>query len=57
MFATKPIVPDLSGRSAAATAERVVAMKRPGDIAIVSVHWGSNGGTTSNDATLISPTG
>jgi poly-gamma-glutamate capsule biosynthesis protein CapA/YwtB (metallophosphatase superfamily) len=38
------LVPDLSERSAAATAERVVAVKRPGDIAIVSVHWGSNWG-------------
>src|ERR1700739_187980 len=38
------ILSDLSDRSAGATAERVVAMKRPGDIAIVSVHWGSNWG-------------
>jgi poly-gamma-glutamate synthesis protein (capsule biosynthesis protein) len=38
------LVPDLSDRSATACAERVVAGKRPGDIAIVSVHWGSNWG-------------
>ncbi len=38
------LVRDLSDRSAAATADRVIAMKRPGDIAVVSVHWGSNWG-------------
>ena len=38
------LVPDLSDRSAAAIAGRLVTMKRPGDIAIVSVHWGSNWG-------------
>ncbi|MFZ0831545.1 MAG: CapA family protein [Mycobacterium sp.] len=37
-------VPDLSDLSAAAIADRVLAMKRPGDIGIVSVHWGSNWG-------------
>lgn len=38
------LVPDLSDRSAAALAERVCALKQPGDTAIVSVHWGSNWG-------------
>ena len=38
------VVPDLSDRSAAGTADGVVSMKRPGDIAIVSLHWGSNWG-------------
>jgi poly-gamma-glutamate synthesis protein (capsule biosynthesis protein) len=37
-------VADLSDRSAAVLADRVLAAKRPGDIAIVSVHWGSNWG-------------
>ena len=38
------IVADLSDRSATEIADRVVAMKGPGDIGIVSVHWGSNWG-------------
>jgi poly-gamma-glutamate capsule biosynthesis protein CapA/YwtB (metallophosphatase superfamily) len=38
------IVSDLSDRSAAAVADRLVAVKRPGDVAIVSAHWGSNWG-------------
>ncbi|MEV6790822.1 CapA family protein [Streptomyces sp. NPDC051320] len=37
-------VPELSAEAAAATAERVRKAKRPGDIAVVSVHWGSNWG-------------
>ncbi|MFB9905414.1 CapA family protein [Allokutzneria oryzae] len=37
-------VPDLSNRSAEAIAERTLALKRPGDIAIASLHWGSNWG-------------
>jgi poly-gamma-glutamate capsule biosynthesis protein CapA/YwtB (metallophosphatase superfamily) len=37
-------VPDLSDSSAATISERVLALKRPGDIAVVSVHWGSNWG-------------
>jgi poly-gamma-glutamate synthesis protein (capsule biosynthesis protein) len=37
-------VPDLSDRSAGTVADRVLAMKGPGDIAIVSMHWGSNWG-------------
>jgi poly-gamma-glutamate synthesis protein (capsule biosynthesis protein) len=37
-------VPDMSDRSAGAIADRVLALKGPGDIAIVSVHWGSNWG-------------
>jgi poly-gamma-glutamate synthesis protein (capsule biosynthesis protein) len=37
-------VPDLSDRSAAEIADRTLALKPPGDIAIVSVHWGSNWG-------------
>jgi poly-gamma-glutamate capsule biosynthesis protein CapA/YwtB (metallophosphatase superfamily) len=37
-------VPDVSDRSARKVADRVLALKQPGDIAIVSVHWGSNWG-------------
>jgi poly-gamma-glutamate capsule biosynthesis protein CapA/YwtB (metallophosphatase superfamily) len=37
-------VPDLSDRSAGELADRLLALKRPGDITIVSVHWGSNWG-------------
>jgi poly-gamma-glutamate synthesis protein (capsule biosynthesis protein) len=37
-------VPDMSDREASAVAERVLALKGPGDIAVVSVHWGSNWG-------------
>ncbi|MGH3678210.1 MAG: CapA family protein [Mycobacterium sp.] len=35
---------DLSERSAAEIADRALAEKRPGDIAVVSLHWGSNWG-------------
>jgi poly-gamma-glutamate synthesis protein (capsule biosynthesis protein) len=34
----------MSDSSAATISERVLALKRPGDIAVVSVHWGSNWG-------------
>ncbi|GGN49885.1 putative polyglutamine synthesis accessory protein [Streptomyces albiflavescens] len=37
-------VPDLSAGSAAAVVRRVRQVKRTGDIAVVSVHWGSNWG-------------
>jgi poly-gamma-glutamate capsule biosynthesis protein CapA/YwtB (metallophosphatase superfamily) len=37
-------VPDLSQRSAAKLAERALALKRRGDIVVVSLHWGSNWG-------------
>ncbi|MGW0707400.1 CapA family protein [Streptomyces sp. NPDC002643] len=37
-------VPDLSPRAAAAVVRRVRQVKRAGDIAVVSVHWGSNWG-------------
>lgn len=45
--ATRPgvaIVTELSDRSAAKIAERVADGKRPGDVTIVSLHWGSNWG-------------
>ena len=37
-------VPDLSDRSADIVAARALALKGPGDIAVVSAHWGSNWG-------------
>jgi poly-gamma-glutamate synthesis protein (capsule biosynthesis protein) len=37
-------VPDMSDRTAVSVADRVLALKGPGDIAVVSVHWGSNWG-------------
>ena len=37
-------VPDMSDRSANTIADRVMALKGSGDIAVVSVHWGSNWG-------------
>jgi len=38
------LVSDLSDRGAARVADRVLALKRPGDVTIVFVHWGSNWG-------------
>ena len=38
------MIPDLSDSSAAEVARRANVEKRPGDVAIVSVHWGSNWG-------------
>lgn len=37
-------VPDLSTRVAATLARQVCELKRPGDVAVVSLHWGSNWG-------------
>jgi poly-gamma-glutamate capsule biosynthesis protein CapA/YwtB (metallophosphatase superfamily) len=37
-------VDDLSDRGAAAIVDPVLAVKRPGDVAVVSLHWGSNWG-------------
>lgn len=37
-------VPDLSNRSAAMIANQAQVLKRPGDIVVVSLHWGSNWG-------------
>jgi poly-gamma-glutamate capsule biosynthesis protein CapA/YwtB (metallophosphatase superfamily) len=35
---------DLSNRTADALVDRLLRMKRPGDITLVSIHWGSNWG-------------
>jgi poly-gamma-glutamate synthesis protein (capsule biosynthesis protein) len=37
-------LPDLSPQTADAVAERILGAKRPGDVAVVSVHWGPNWG-------------
>jgi poly-gamma-glutamate capsule biosynthesis protein CapA/YwtB (metallophosphatase superfamily) len=37
-------LPDLSETSALRVAEQIVALRRPGDLVIVSIHWGSNWG-------------
>jgi poly-gamma-glutamate capsule biosynthesis protein CapA/YwtB (metallophosphatase superfamily) len=45
-------VPDLSDRSASAVADRVLALKGPADIAVVSIHWGSNWGYDVDSAQI-----
>ncbi len=38
------LLPDFSGRTVAHIADLVRAAKRPGDVAVASVHWGANWG-------------
>lgn len=38
------LLPDLSGRTVSYIAEQVSKAKRPGDIAVLSIHWGGNWG-------------
>ncbi|MBI2186434.1 MAG: CapA family protein [Acidobacteria bacterium] len=38
------LLPDLSDGTAVAVAARIAADKRPGDVAVVSIHWGGNWG-------------
>lgn len=38
------LLPDLSARTAGRVAQRVRDAKHPGDLAVVSIHWGSNWG-------------
>jgi poly-gamma-glutamate capsule biosynthesis protein CapA/YwtB (metallophosphatase superfamily) len=45
-------LPDLSDRSASAVAARVLELKGPGDLAIVSIHWGSNWGYDVDSAQI-----
>jgi poly-gamma-glutamate capsule biosynthesis protein CapA/YwtB (metallophosphatase superfamily) len=45
-------VADMSDRSASTVADRVLAMKGPDDIAVVSVHWGSNWGYEVDSAQI-----
>jgi poly-gamma-glutamate synthesis protein (capsule biosynthesis protein) len=35
---------DLSRRTAQATAEKILAVRKPGDVVLVSIHWGGNWG-------------
>jgi poly-gamma-glutamate capsule biosynthesis protein CapA/YwtB (metallophosphatase superfamily) len=45
-------VPDMSDRSASTVAGRALALKGHGDIAVVSVHWGSNWGYDVDSAQI-----
>ena len=38
------LLPDLSDRAVGQIAQRVSVMKRPGDVVVLSIHWGSNWG-------------
>ncbi|TDX02933.1 CapA family protein [Kribbella sp. VKM Ac-2566] len=38
------LLPDLSRDTVSAVVDRIQALKRPGDIVVLSVHWGSNWG-------------
>jgi poly-gamma-glutamate capsule biosynthesis protein CapA/YwtB (metallophosphatase superfamily) len=38
------LLPNLSGKTAGHVTEQVAAVKRPGDIAVLSIHWGGNWG-------------
>ncbi len=42
-------LPDLSDATAAAVVARVAQVRRPGDVVVFSVHWGSNWGYTVPD--------
>jgi poly-gamma-glutamate capsule biosynthesis protein CapA/YwtB (metallophosphatase superfamily) len=46
------LIPDMSDRNAEQVACRVLALKRPGDITIVSLHWGTNWGYDVDDAQI-----
>jgi poly-gamma-glutamate capsule biosynthesis protein CapA/YwtB (metallophosphatase superfamily) len=45
-------VPDMTDRSADRVADRVTALKGPDDIAVVSMHWGSNWGYAVDSAQI-----
>jgi poly-gamma-glutamate synthesis protein (capsule biosynthesis protein) len=45
-------MPDMSDSSAATISNRLLAVKRRGDIAVVSVHWGSNWGYDVDSAQI-----
>ncbi|MFM8953971.1 MAG: CapA family protein [Planctomycetaceae bacterium] len=38
------LLPDLSPATARSVCERITAVRQPGDIAVVSIHWGTNWG-------------
>jgi poly-gamma-glutamate synthesis protein (capsule biosynthesis protein) len=43
------LIADLSERSAAGLADRIAAARRPGDVVVVSIHWGTNWGWEVTD--------
>lgn len=43
------LLPDLSLSTASEVARRIVALRRPGDLIVVSIHWGSNWGYRVDD--------
>ncbi|WP_456780711.1 MULTISPECIES: CapA family protein [unclassified Bradyrhizobium] len=47
------LLPDLSEASASEIADRIVALKRPDDLIVVSIHWGSNWGYCIPDEQMI----
>ncbi|MFQ3459950.1 CapA family protein, partial [Bradyrhizobium sp. UFLA01-814] len=47
------LLPDLSETSASEVADRIVALKRPGDLVVVSIHWGSNWGYYIPDEQMV----
>lgn len=38
------LLPDLSRKTASEVAQHIVALRRPGDLVVASIHWGSNWG-------------
>ena len=38
------LLPDLSRASASAVAAQITALRKPGDLVVISIHWGSNWG-------------
>ncbi|MCA6100847.1 CapA family protein [Bradyrhizobium australafricanum] len=47
------LLPDLSEASASEVADRIVALKKPGDLIVVSIHWGSNWGYQILDEQMV----
>ncbi|MFC1483931.1 CapA family protein [Candidatus Neomarinimicrobiota bacterium] len=42
------LLPDLSPETVSSVQEQIMAIKRPGDVAVVSIHWGPNWGFEIN---------
>ena len=51
------LLPALSDRAADDVTGQVQAVKQPGDVAVVSIHWGSNWGYEVADVRSGSPAG
>jgi poly-gamma-glutamate synthesis protein (capsule biosynthesis protein) len=43
------LLPDLSLATASEVSQRIVALRRPGDLVVASIHWGSNWGYRVDD--------